>query len=92
LRQIRQQLPWIDILTKNTGGWGHIPFSNPPIPANAAAPGAGSKPFTAGRFVPLLEASILGAQPAVLPAHTVRIGFRTQLTAFQTPRHDEAAP
>jgi GTPase SAR1 family protein len=38
------------------------------------------------------EASILGAQPAVLPAHTVRIGFRTQLTAFQTLRHDEAAP
>jgi hypothetical protein len=29
LRKIRQQLPWIDILTKNTGGWGYIPFSNP---------------------------------------------------------------
>ena len=40
LRKIRQQLPWIDILTKNTRGWGCIPFSNPPIPANAAAPGA----------------------------------------------------
>ena len=25
LRKIRQQLPWIDILTKNTGGWGYIP-------------------------------------------------------------------
>src|SRR3984893_15701578 len=23
LRKIRQQLPWIDILTKNTGGWGY---------------------------------------------------------------------
>src|ERR1700684_92876 len=44
LRKIRQQLPWIDILTKNTGGWGYIPFSNPTIPANAAALGAGSKP------------------------------------------------
>src|SRR6202790_2425841 len=30
LRKIRQQLPWIDILTKNTGGWGSIPFSNSP--------------------------------------------------------------
>ena len=29
LRKIRQQLPWIDILTKNTGGWGYIPFSTP---------------------------------------------------------------
>src|SRR6202166_2580923 len=36
LRKIRQQLPWIDILTKNAGGWGYIPSYNPPIPANAA--------------------------------------------------------
>ena len=48
LRKIRQQLPWIDILTKNIGGWGYIPFSNPPILANAAALGAGSNPFAAG--------------------------------------------
>ena len=47
LQKIRQQLPWIDILTKNTGG-GYIPFSNPPILANAAALGAGSNPFAAG--------------------------------------------
>jgi hypothetical protein len=32
LRKIRQQLPWIDILTKNTGGWGYIPFSQPMTP------------------------------------------------------------
>src|SRR3984957_8758213 len=37
LRKIRQQLPWIDILTKKTGGWGYIPFSNLPTLANAAA-------------------------------------------------------
>ena len=43
LRKIRQQLPWIDILTKNTGGWGHIPFPNPPFLAHTAALGAGSK-------------------------------------------------
>ena len=24
LQKIRQQLPWIDILTKNTGGWGVV--------------------------------------------------------------------
>ena len=48
LRKIRQQLPWIDILTKNTGGWGYIPSYNPPIPANTAALGAGSNPFAAG--------------------------------------------
>ena len=48
LQKIRQQLPWIDILTKNIGGWGYIPFSNSPIPANAAALGAGSNPFAAG--------------------------------------------
>src|SRR5580700_7512410 len=44
LRKVRQQLPWIDILTKNTGGWGYIPLYNPAMPANAAALGAGSKP------------------------------------------------
>jgi hypothetical protein len=55
LRKIRQQLPWIDILTKNTGGWGYIPFCNPPIFANTAALGAGSKPFAAGRSVLHLE-------------------------------------
>src|SRR5580704_13684466 len=27
LRKTRQQLPWIDILTKNTGGWGYIPWA-----------------------------------------------------------------
>ena len=25
LQKISQQLPWIDILTKNTGGWGVYP-------------------------------------------------------------------
>src|ERR1700693_6037299 len=55
LRQIHQQLPWIDILTKNTGGWGYIPFYNPPIPANAAALGTGSNPFAAECFVPHIE-------------------------------------
>jgi hypothetical protein len=48
LRKMRQQPPWIDILTKNTGGWGYIPFSIPPTLANTAAVGAGSKPFAAG--------------------------------------------
>src|SRR3984893_9747594 len=48
LRKIRQQLPWIDILTKNTGGWGYIPFSNPPFPGNAAALGAGSNRLPPG--------------------------------------------
>ena len=51
LRTIRQQLPWIDILTKNTGGWGYIPFSNPPILADAtklstALGYAGQRTFT----------------------------------------------
>ena len=46
LRKIRQQLPWIDILTKNTGGWGYIPFYNPPVLTNAAE--AGSKSFCRG--------------------------------------------
>ena len=31
LREIDLQLPWIDILTKNTGGWGYVPFPNHPI-------------------------------------------------------------
>jgi hypothetical protein len=55
LQEIRQQLTWIDILTKNTGGWGCIPFCSPPIQSNAAALGAGSNPFSAGCCVPHLE-------------------------------------
>src|ERR1700692_3695336 len=48
LRTIRQQLPWIDILTKNTGGWGYVPFSNPPVLTNAAARGPGSNRLPPG--------------------------------------------
>src|ERR1700675_2688214 len=51
LRKIRQQLPWIDILTKNTGGWGYIPFSNPQFLRTPQAV-IGSKLFAAGGFPP----------------------------------------
>src|ERR1700676_2636656 len=44
LRKIRQQLPWIDILTKNTGGGGIYHFITPQILGNTAALGAGSNP------------------------------------------------
>jgi hypothetical protein len=63
LRKIRQQLPWIDILTENTGGWGYIPFSNPP--ARRRRPGSRLKVFCRRVFRTAPRAHLMTKLPNV---------------------------
>jgi ribosome biogenesis GTPase A len=63
LRKIRQQLPWIDILTKNTGGWGYIPFYNPTTSCEHRSAGSRPKAFCRRVFRTAHRAQVMTKLP-----------------------------